>query len=248
MSETAPETGVETTPPAATAAPGGSGLTDDHAQALLADALKIAEQENGTAEAGKKPESQPGTLPDDPEALRAEITRLRRENGAARTNAKAQAADEARADFAQQIGKILGLIPDEATELDPAALTEQLTNSQAATRQAQVELAVFRAAAGTDADPSALLDSRSFLEKVAALDPGDGDAITAAIADAIGSNPRLGKAPTPGMKPNPAQGRSASPPLGMADQIAAAQQAGDIKTVMRLKASMALASGDHSTS
>jgi hypothetical protein len=42
------------------------------------------------------------------------------------------------------------------------------------------------------------------------------------------------------MKPNPAQGRSDSPPLGLADRIAAATAAGDIKTAVRLKASQAL--------
>jgi hypothetical protein len=221
----------EATPEGAAAPEAQTGLTDDHAQALLADALSIAEQENGTRETGS-------SLPDDPESLRAEIARLRRENGAARTNAKAQAADEARTEFAQQIGKILGLVKDEP--VDPAALTEQLTATQAQARQAQVELAVFRAAAGTPADPAALLDSRSFLAKVADIDPSDGDAIKQAISEVIESNPRLGKATTPGMKPNPAQGRSASPPLGLADQIAAAQKAGDMKTVLRLKAAQAV--------
>lgn len=193
-------------------------------------------------------EQRTGGISDDPDVLRAEITRLRRENGAARTNAKAKAADDARAEFAQQIGKILGLVDDDAADVDPKILTEQLTSSQEAARTAQIELAVFRAAATTDADPTALLDSRSFLAKVADIDPADSDALQQAITDTLGSNPRLGKAHPSGMKPNPAQGRSASPPLGMADQIVAAQKAGDIKTVMRLKASMAVANGDHSTS
>lgn len=211
-----------------------AGLTDDHAQALLADAVQVAEQENQS----RGQSQNQGGLPDDPEALRAEIARLRRENGASRTNAKQQAAEEARTELAQQIGKALGLVEDEP--VDPNALTEQLTASQQAARQAQVELAVFRAAAATEADPSALLDSRSFLEKVAEIDPSDADAFQQAITEVIAANPRLGKAPTPGMKPNPAQGRSASPPLGIADQIAAAQKAGDMKTVLRLKTQQAL--------
>lgn len=211
-----------------------AGLTDDHAQALLADAVQVAEQENQS----RGQSQNQGGLPDDPEALRAEIARLRRENGASRTNAKQQAAEEARTELAQQIGKALGLVEDET--VDPNVLTEQLTASQQAARQAQVELAVFRAAAATEADPSALLDSRSFLEKVAEIDPSDADAFQQAITEVIAANPRLGKAPTPGMKPNPAQGRSASPPLGIADQIAAAQKAGDMKTVLRLKTQQAL--------
>lgn len=175
---------------------------------------------------------------DDPKAAQAEIERLRRENGADRVNAKTKAAEEARKELAQTIGKALGLVEDEP--IDPAKLTDQLTQSQAQARQAQVELAVFRAASDTDADPTALLDSRTFLAKVADIDPTDGDAIKQAIVDVVASNPRLGKATTPGMKPNPAQGRSASPPLGLADQIAAAQKAGDMKTVMRLKAAQAV--------
>lgn len=44
----------------------------------------------------------------------------------------------------------------------------------------------------------------------------------------------------PGMKPNPAQGRSASPSPTVAEQIAQAQAAGDLKTAIRLKSQMAL--------
>ena len=176
---------------------------------------------------------------EDPEAAKAEIERLRKENGASRTNAKQQAADEARKELAQTIGKALGLVEDEP--VDPNQLTQQLTASQAAAKAAQVELAVFRAAASTDADASALLDSRTFLAKVADIDPGDSAAIAAAIAEAVTANPRLGKAATaPGLKPNPAQGRSASPPATVAEQIAAAQAAGDTRQVLRLKAAQAM--------
>lgn len=177
---------------------------------------------------------------DSPDAAKAEIERLRRENGAARTTAKQQAADEARQDLAQTIGKALGLVKDEV--VDPAALTEQVAASQAAAKSAQVELAVFRAAAGTDADAAALLDSRAFLEKVRNLDPSDAPAIAAAITEAVAANPRLGKAEAsaPSMKQNPAQGRSASPPLGISEQIAAAEKAGDVRAAIRLKSAQAL--------
>jgi hypothetical protein len=193
-----------------------------------------------TAPAAPKTEDPKPNPWEDPDAAKAEIERLRRENGAARTTAKQQAAEEARSELAQQIGKALGLVKDEP--VDPAVLTDQLTASQAAAKSAQIELAVFRAATVTDADASALLDSRAFLEKVAKLDPTDTPAFTAAIAEAVTANPRLGKATqaAPGMKPNPAQGRSDSPPLGIAERIAAATAAGDIKTAVRLKASQAL--------
>ena len=182
----------------------------------------------------------------DPAVARAEIEKLRRENASARTNAKQTAADEARKELTQQIGKALGLLED---EVDPEKLTAELTASQASAKQAQIELAVFRAA-GDLADPQQLLDSRAFLEKVAAIDPTDSAALTAAITAAVEANPRLGKAsapPVPGMQPNPAQGASASAPLALGDQIAAAQEKGDVRALLRLKASQVLAAGPSGT-
>ena len=176
---------------------------------------------------------------DDPAAAKAEIERLRKENGATRTNAKAQAAEEARTALAQEIGKALGLVKGDEPA-DPVKLTEQLTTAGAEARQAKIELAVFRASQATDADPNALLDSRTFLAKVATVDPSDSAAIEAAVAEAVAANPRLGKPATPGMKPNQAQGRSASAPLGLAEQAAAAAASGDTKAAIRLKSAMAL--------
>jgi hypothetical protein len=88
----------------------------------------------------------------------------------------------------------LGLKPDGAD--DPAKVTEALSSAQAAQRQTAVELAVYRAAAKSGADPDALLDSRAFLAAVQDVDPGDGDAIADAIKTAVASNPRLAKAAT----------------------------------------------------
>lgn len=167
--------------------------------------------------AAAAPEVQPTDSPkpnvwDNPESAKAEIERLRRENGAARTNAKQQAADEARTALATEIGKALGLVKDEPA--DPTQLTEQLTASQADAKSAKVELAVFKAAAAAGGDPLALLDSASFLEKVRAIDPTDSGAVAAAITEAVTANPRLGAAtptdPTRVPAPNPAQGSSGS--------------------------------------
>jgi hypothetical protein len=127
---------------------------------------------------------------DDPAAARAEIEKLRRENGSARVNAKQQAADEAKQAYAQQIGKILGLVADDAVA-DPAKLTEQLTTTQTEAQQARLELAVYKAAAAAKADPAALLDSRAFLTKAAGIDPTDTAALAAAISEATTSNPRF---------------------------------------------------------
>lgn len=169
-----------------------------------------------TAPTDPPPTPEPVANPwSNPVAAEAEIKRLRNENGAARTNAKAQAAEDARNELAQTIGKALGLVADEP--LDPAKLTESLTTSQADAKQARVELAVFRNAATAGGDPAALLDSSSFLASLAAVDPSDSAAVTAAIQSAITANPRLGAAPseprTPA--PNPAQGSSASGAAGV---------------------------------
>lgn len=127
---------------------------------------------------------------DSPEAARAEIEKLRRENGAERVNAKATAAAEAKAAYAQEIGKLLGLVKGDEPA-DPTILTEQLTSSQAAAKASALELAVYKAAGTAKADPSALLDSRDFLTKIAGIDPTDSAALAAAISEATTSNPRF---------------------------------------------------------
>ena len=110
----------------------------------------------------------------DPDKARAEIERLRRENGSARTTAKQQAADEARAELAQTIGKALGIVKDDKTPVDPAEITKQLADAQAAQRVTAVELAVYRTATDHGGDPNALLDSRTLYEEVARLSGPDG--------------------------------------------------------------------------
>ncbi|WP_194522349.1 hypothetical protein [Cellulosimicrobium sp. JZ28] len=133
-------------------------------------------------------------LPDDPAVLKGMIADLRRENGSARTNAKAQAADEARTALVQELGKALGLVKDGEQAPKPEELTAQVQAAQHAARAAQVELAVHRAASTHRADPSALLDSRAFLAKVVDLDPTAndfGEKVTAAIKQAVTDNPKL---------------------------------------------------------
>lgn len=171
---------------------------------------------------------------DDPEAAKAEIEKLRRENGSARTTAKAQAAEEARKELAASLSKILD--PD-AAPLDPAKLTESLTTSQTETRQARVELAVFRNV-GTVGDPIALLDSTSFLRSLEAVDPNDAEAVVTAIATAVAANPRLGAA-TPATPrtpaPLPGQGGSGGGAPDQAALIAEATAKGDWQTAIALE-------------
>jgi hypothetical protein len=126
---------------------------------------------------------------DNPTVARAEIERLRKENATDRTNAKTLAAEAARKEYADKLSVALGLKPDAAT--DPVALAASLTAAQAEAQSAARQLAIFKAAAATGADPSRLLDSNSFMSSVAGLDPSDGAAVTAAITAAIAANPLL---------------------------------------------------------
>lgn len=198
---------------------------------------------------GQTPPAQPPAAPSgdespwaDPDKAKAEIERLRRENASARTVAKDNAAKAAREALAQEIGKTLGLVQDDA-QVDPNKLVSDLGAAQTAVKAARIENAVLRAAMGpeSNADPVALMDSVTFREKVSALDPSDTAAITAAITEAVTANPRLGRTQTPGrMQPNRAQGSSAQPPLTTAQRIAQAEREGDKRTVARLKASQVL--------
>ncbi|QKN87649.1 scaffolding protein [Streptomyces phage Cumberbatch] len=135
--------------------------------------------------------------------LESELAAARKDAGRSRVTAKQQAADDARAQLAQEIGKAIGLVPGD-TPPDPAQLTQQLTESQAQARQTAVELAVYRTARAAGADPDALLDSRAFAASLADVDPADTDAVTDAIKAAVQANPKLSAAP-------------AGPPRGGAD-------------------------------
>lgn len=151
--------------------------------------------------AGQPPADKPPVKPaddgDDPATLKATIAALRKENGKDRTEAKTKAAETAKNELAQQIGKALGLIKDNEPA-DPAKLAAQVAESAETARQAQVELAVFKAAATSGADPIKLTDSRSFMDKVAKLDPsadGFGKKVADAVAAALKDNQNLKATP-----------------------------------------------------
>lgn len=127
---------------------------------------------------------------DDPAAARAEIDKLRRENASARVTAKQTAADEARAALTQEFGKILGLVKDDAP-VTPEHLSQQLTEAQSTAAQTAREFAIYKAATAAKADPQALLDSVTFRNTVAQIDPTDTAALAAAISEATTSNPRF---------------------------------------------------------
>ena len=131
------------------------------------------------------------------------IVGLRQENGAARTNAKAQAAEEARAEVAKTIGKALGLVKDEDAKVDPAELQRQIEKEQAANRDQKAELLIWQHAAELKVDPQAVTDSRAFAQAISALDPSAADfaaKVKAAAQEAADKNPRL-KADEQGSNP-----------------------------------------------
>lgn len=122
------------------------------------------------------------------EDLQKELTKVRQEAAGHRVAAKT-AAEQAEKALTDKLAVALGLKPDAAT--DPAALTASLTEAQSQAKSAARELAIFKAAAATGADPSRLLDSNSFMTSVTGLDPADGAAISAAITAATTANPLL---------------------------------------------------------
>ncbi|MFG3174931.1 hypothetical protein ACGFZC_07610 [[Kitasatospora] papulosa] len=150
----------------------------------------------------KAPAKKPGD--ESPEAtiarLQKELKAANGESAKARTTAKKAAADEARTEIVQELGKALGLIKDEKdTPPDPAALTARIEQATAAHRETAVELAVYRGAGKHGADPDALTDSRAFLASIKGLDPSDdgfGKAVSAAIKKAVEDNPKLKVGPS----------------------------------------------------
>lgn len=129
--------------------------------------------------------------------LQKELKAANGESAKARTTAKKAAADEARTEIVQELGKALGLIKDDdkdAAPPDPAALTAKIEQATAAHRETAVELAVYRGAGKHGADPDALTDSRAFLNSIKGLDPSDdgfNKAVSAAIKKAVEDNPKL---------------------------------------------------------
>ena len=151
----------------------------------------------------------------EPVGLTRRLPRPRSSVSARRTRAtgptaKAQAAEDAKKELAQTIGKALGLVEDE--QIDPAKLTESLTTAQSDAKHARVELAVFRNAGTAGGDPAALLDSSSFLSVARRHRPQrhrrrDGcDRVGGRGEPAARCRTRLTRTPAP----NPAQGSSAN--------------------------------------
>lgn len=117
--------------------------------------------------------------------------------------AKTAAAAEVTA-IKEAAARALGLAPEEVTPEQIAAQRDaerQRADEQAsAARTAAVELAVYRAAQTAGADGNKLLDSRSFADSIAGLDPAAADfgqRVSAAITTATTAHPEWKTAPVP---------------------------------------------------
>lgn len=136
-----------------------------------------------------------------------EFRNARREAANYRTQSKE--AQQQQADAMRQLAKAFGIEVADDQPPDPKQLQSQIEQSQSSERQARVELAAYRKAAAHDADPDALLDSRTFLDKVAKLDPSADDfdgQLDAAVKASVEANPKLKQAAPGGGRNGPPQG------------------------------------------
>jgi len=150
-----------------------------------------------------------------PDWAQKQIKDARAEAGKARTEAKANAAAEARQALAADVAKALGLKGDEPP--DPAELTRQISLAQDQAWTAAVELQVWRAAGTHGGDPGAMLDSMAFvasLDDLSDLDPRSAEFRTqleAKVQEAAAKYPaRSGTGQASSPRPDPSQG--AKPP------------------------------------
>lgn len=176
----------------ATTAPHADNTTVEDATTSDVDATQVSE--NTTTE-GAAPQPEEGVqgsgLPDDPEQLKNIIHALRAENAGNRVNAKTRAAEEARTQLIEEIGRALGLGKDENTPPTVEDITRQLAGEQQARSQAETQLAVYKAAHAAGADPEILLDSASFHAAIKDTDTADAVKLTETIRSFIKDNPRF---------------------------------------------------------
>ena len=210
-SRATPPAAKPSAPPAAPPAPPttgqdpAAGKDDGQAEGKDDKPIRGAAQ---TSALSRKP------LDEFPPEVRDYVGQLRKEAGDNRVGrkdaeTKAQTAEERLNGFLEGFAKVMGLAPETegqaAEQLTPEQLTAQLGEERSAHRNTQVEFAAMRAALrpGVGADVDALMDSRSFLDKVHALDPAAADFTTqiqTAIDDVLAANPRfraVGQAPPP---------------------------------------------------
>jgi hypothetical protein len=181
-----------------------------------------------------------------PEWAQKAITDLRAEAGKARTVAKQNAAQEARQQLAQDIGKTLGLVKDDDKATTPEELTQQLRDSHERGNAAEeravaaaLELHVYRTAHRLGADADALLDSRAFCDQIDNIEVSDepgafNAAVEKAVQEAIQRSPNL-RARGAGRSGADLSGGTSEQPHTLDKQIAEAAAKRDFPAVIRLK-------------
>ncbi|MBL3664524.1 hypothetical protein JL475_00490 [Streptomyces sp. M2CJ-2] len=151
----------------------------------------------------------------------------------AKREALEQKAKDDQDTLMKRVAKAFGLETDEEKPPTPEELAKQLDEARGETkasreqaRQTQVELAVYKTAGRHGGDPDALLDSRSFANAIAKLDPSDAgfdEAVGKAVKTAVESNKKLAaKVPEPEPAPTPAGGAPMDGTPGGKRQLGAA--------------------------
>lgn len=133
------------------------------------------------------------------------------------------------------------LVEASKTDLERAQEAARVAGERATGMLRDVATAKIEAAlTGVIPDVAGFIEDLN-VDKFIKDDAIDADAITALRTKYAAFAPPE----KPGMKPNPAQGASASPSPTLQDQIAQAQEAGDIKSAIRLKSRQALDASDN---
>lgn len=178
--------------------------------------------------AAPKPASEPkGKAPEfdgdlDPVRIKKLVENIRGDVDAEKAKREAAEAQVAKvqqdqADFMKKMATLFGVETDEKKPPTPEELAKQLVEEQTRTkasddraRQTAVELAVYKTAGKHGGDPDALLDSRSFANAIAKLDPsadGFDEAVGKAVKAAVDGNGKLAaKAPETKPETTPAGG------------------------------------------
>lgn len=160
-------------------------MSDNAAQTTDAPTTDAAAQPEETA---GKPPTFTGDF--DPEKAARALENAR--NGEKTEKQKRQAAETAVKEMQTKLAELLGLEKDQKPDMD--AVARELTVAKEEKKRYMIELAAYKASVKAGANPDALLDSRSFLSKVADLDPQSDtfdDDIAKAVSAAVEANPLL---------------------------------------------------------
>jgi len=138
-----------------------------------------------------------------PVDLAAEVEKWKQQARAnerrAKENAEAAKASEEQQKLLAKVAEQLGLTTE--TAADPAVIAAKLAAAENEAKSRAREIAVLRAAQALGADGDALLDSRAFLGQLADVDPGDLEAVKAAVTAAVTAAPAKYGKTTPAAAP-----------------------------------------------